>query len=907
MAPVVVAPVAAPASTVETTPTTSVVTPTIVATTATKAPGKLSTRVLEKEKEKAEAERKRRAAAAAAGLVVIPGPGGVLGGVAVTGGVPGGVVDLRDAEPSEPTMMICPETGVLIPMQEAEEGQYVPVAGGGAAPEAQMPKQPSIIVSKASTSTQSEMPATWQSQPVPVKPLQSLKQHVLQQAKQEQQAQVLKTVVHGKPVQLAPQDQPTRVVVNPMPANPMPTAQAAKVCVVQPDTKINVNVVPPQVPQKPRDMILKAAQAQAQTNTNAVPLMAPGKLGVLPAGMAPGKPAVPVMNQMSSQPMNPKMHLLQAAATLQQGQQPANLTKVNQVAAVQVGAPLNKPATVTPLTPKAHILNAVVNQAKTTAPMGVALPQPVGVVVQPATVSASTAMAQNMTHKPLTPQQAQGQAVGVKANAQLPLSLVQPAKTNIHLVHGGQQQPQPYTGITAVASPPLHKPGQVQPVAGAGATLPGQQAVNAVGYRAVVPQAKPQGDAAHPYPSPHLVRAVPPGVAVGPHDLSHAHPAGTLRTTQYVHPTVMYQYLRSQGLPTDGILPYHLPAAASASASGGVVPPSRSPIVPKTEPDLEEAMGPVQGTVTVTGRGSAAPPGSSPPLELRRPASAANAAAVTTVAHSLQSPHAHDAVRATDSPLVATVYRMPHYGTAARYYPPADEPPPAHVHAVPSRPGVGAQALHAGSQQQQQQQQQPAAATTAGAEAPVSAAARPALDVASQVPPQHDSLLMLLQRYPVMWQGLLALKNDQAAVQMHFVFGNPVVARGSLPCNGDGTTPPLRIAQRMRLEQTQIDGVTRKMQTENEHCMLLALPCGRDTMDVLQQSNNLQTAFITYLQQKQAAGIVNIAAPGSQQAAYVVHVFPSCEFANESLARIAPDLFHRVANLAHLVIIIATV
>ena len=54
-------------------------------------------------------------------------------------------------------------------------------------------------------------------------------------------------------------------------------------------------------------------------------------------------------------------------------------------------------------------------------------------------------------------------------------------------------------------------------------------------------------------------------------------------------------------------------------------------------------------------------------------------------------------------------------------------------------------------------------------------------------------------------------------------------------------------------------------QTDNEHCMLLALPCGRDHLDVLQQSKNLQTGFITYLQQKQAAGIVNIAAPGSQQ------------------------------------------
>lgn len=90
--------------------------------------------------------------------------------------------------------------------------------------------------------------------------------------------------------------------------------------------------------------------------------------------------------------------------------------------------------------------------------------------------------------------------------------------------------------------------------------------------------------------------------------------------------------------------------------------------------------------------------------------------------------------------------------------------------------------------------------------------------------------------------------------------------------------------------------------------MLLALPCGRDHMDVLQQSTNLQTGFITYLQQKQAAGIVNVPAViGSEQAAYVVHIFPSCEFAKENLARIAPDLLHRVADIAHLLIVIATV
>lgn len=87
----------------------------------------------------------------------------------------------------------------------------------------------------------------------------------------------------------------------------------------------------------------------------------------------------------------------------------------------------------------------------------------------------------------------------------------------------------------------------------------------------------------------------------------------------------------------------------------------------------------------------------------------------------------------------------------------------------------------------------------------------------------------------------------------------------------------------------------------------MALPCGRNHVDVLQQSNNLHTSFISYLQQKQAAGIINIADAGSQNAAYVVHIFPSCEFANENLARIAPDLMNRVSDIAHLLIVIATV
>ena len=43
---------------------------------------------------------------------------------------------------------------------------------------------------------------------------------------------------------------------------------------------------------------------------------------------------------------------------------------------------------------------------------------------------------------------------------------------------------------------------------------------------------------------------------------------------------------------------------------------------------------------------------------------------------------------------------------------------------------------------------------------------------ASSAPPsRNDTLMDLLRRFPVMWQGLLGLKNETAAVQMHFLSG----------------------------------------------------------------------------------------------------------------------------------------
>ncbi|XP_074074454.1 msx2-interacting protein isoform X2 [Macrotis lagotis] len=167
-------------------------------------------------------------------------------------------------------------------------------------------------------------------------------------------------------------------------------------------------------------------------------------------------------------------------------------------------------------------------------------------------------------------------------------------------------------------------------------------------------------------------------------------------------------------------------------------------------------------------------------------------------------------------------------------------------------------------------------------------------------------MVQLLKKYPIVWQGLLALKNDTAAVQLHFVSGNNVLAHRSLPTSEVG--PPLRIAQRMRLEASQLEGVARRMMVETDYCLLLALPCGRDQEDVVNQTESLKAAFITYLQTKQAAGIINVANLGSNQPAYVLQIFPPCEFSERHLSRLAPDLLASISNISpHLMIIIASV
>jgi hypothetical protein len=77
-------------------------------------------------------------------------------------------------------------------------------------------------------------------------------------------------------------------------------------------------------------------------------------------------------------------------------------------------------------------------------------------------------------------------------------------------------------------------------------------------------------------------------------------------------------------------------------------------------------------------------------------------------------------------------------------------------------------------------------------------------------------ILQALQRFQTVWHGHLVLKNDIAAVSMHFIAGNQSLIPASLPLPSNpqdqGCTPPqLRIGQRMRLDPSQLDQVSKRM------------------------------------------------------------------------------------------------
>lgn len=150
--------------------------------------------------------------------------------------------------------------------------------------------------------------------------------------------------------------------------------------------------------------------------------------------------------------------------------------------------------------------------------------------------------------------------------------------------------------------------------------------------------------------------------------------------------------------------------------------------------------------------------------------------------------------------------------------------------------------------------------------------------------------------YDIHWDGYVVLKTDQAHIKTQLVAGNARIARTSINYWNSDLNRNLRISQRMRLEEIQLDGVKKHMQMDNDYCLLIAEPNGVTLDEIRCEQNHLKHGVIQYLNEKKAAGIINILLPGVLQPVYVVHIFPPCQFASEILQKRAPDAYRCVVQ-----------
>ncbi|CAF0747547.1 unnamed protein product [Adineta steineri] len=160
----------------------------------------------------------------------------------------------------------------------------------------------------------------------------------------------------------------------------------------------------------------------------------------------------------------------------------------------------------------------------------------------------------------------------------------------------------------------------------------------------------------------------------------------------------------------------------------------------------------------------------------------------------------------------------------------------------------------------------------------------------------HVNDIQSFDLYDIQWEGYVILKTDQAYIKTQLIVGNPQIARISINYWNSDLNHNLRISQRMRLEEIQLDGVQKHMQMDNDYCILIAEPNGLTPEEIRLEQNHLKNGVIQYLNEKQAAGIINIILPGVLQPVYVVHIFPPCQFASEILQKRAPDAYRCVVQ-----------
>ena len=161
-------------------------------------------------------------------------------------------------------------------------------------------------------------------------------------------------------------------------------------------------------------------------------------------------------------------------------------------------------------------------------------------------------------------------------------------------------------------------------------------------------------------------------------------------------------------------------------------------------------------------------------------------------------------------------------------------------------------------------------------------------------PPSHRSELISAQtigdicrKTPKVWDGGLILKNSLFPTKLHLIEGDRGIADDLISDDTEGCKNQLKITQRLRLDQSKLDDVSKRMTSSASHAIFLGLttstPVEHGNPEV--QSRPLRN-LISYLKQKEAAGVISL----NEVHQGVLYCFPPCSFSLDLLRREAPSL-----------------
>ena len=149
----------------------------------------------------------------------------------------------------------------------------------------------------------------------------------------------------------------------------------------------------------------------------------------------------------------------------------------------------------------------------------------------------------------------------------------------------------------------------------------------------------------------------------------------------------------------------------------------------------------------------------------------------------------------------------------------------------------------------------------------------------------------LCRRTQKVWDGGLILKNSLFPTRLHIIDGSRTIAEDYLK-DEDGQNN-LKITQRLRLDQSKLDDVTKRMNNASSHATFIGVPA---SMTIEHSNKEIASRplrnLISYLKQKEAAGVISMTYKDdmgdSQQG--VLYCFPPCEYASDLLHRHGCDL-----------------